>query len=80
MVYPGGESVAVELTSPRGVVETVCSDGNNCSTRISESGDYTVLLSVTNNVGSFVNMTSFSCELYHRYVCAYLSVTSSFSS
>ena len=71
MVYPGVESVAVELTSPRGVVETVCSDGNNCSTRISESGDYTVSLNVTNDVGSFVNMASFSCELCHRYASVF---------
>ena len=65
VVYPGGESVAVELTSPRGVVETVCSDGNNCSTRISESGNYTVSLNITNDVGSFTSTMSFSCEFYH---------------
>ena len=71
VVYPGEESVLVELTSPNGIVEQVCSeqsDVNQCSSEISESGDYTVSLNITNDVGSFMAVTSFSCESDNRCV------------
>ena len=37
VVYPGEELVLVELTSPSGTVEQLCSDVNGCSSEISEN-------------------------------------------
>ena len=68
MIYPGEEWVLVELTSPRGTVEQVCCDVNGCSSEISESGNYTVSLTITNMIGSFVAVTNFSCESDNRCV------------
>ncbi|CAI8044891.1 hypothetical protein GBAR_LOCUS24863, partial [Geodia barretti] len=63
VVYPGEELVLVELTSPSGTVEQVCSDVNGCSSEISESGNYTVSLTITNMIGSFMAVTTFSSEI-----------------
>jgi UDP-N-acetyl-D-mannosaminuronate dehydrogenase len=46
VVYPGEELVLVESTSPNGTVEQMCSM-NECSSEISESGNYTVSLNIT---------------------------------
>ena len=67
MIYPG-ETVLVELTYPNGTVEQVCNNVRGCSSEISESGNYTVSLNITNDVGSFVAVTNFSCESDNRCV------------
>ena len=64
VVYPE-ESV---LTSLRGTMELVCNNVTGCNFNISESGNYTVSLNVTNDVGSFMAMTTFSCESDNRCV------------
>ena len=65
LVYPGEESVKVELNG-----EDVClgltASGTECTVIITVDGSYNVSLTLSNDVGSVTTMSEFDCEWFVR--------------
>ena len=71
LIYPQEEDAIVKLTP--GNLDCQGVTDNSCNATINEETDYTVSLTLTNNIGSSNPVTrSFNCELsFHRVICGH---------
>ena len=71
MVHPGDVNVSVEVNPNAAGCFSVTADSTNCTAIITGDGNYTVALTVTNELGSTRAESTFDCELCTVTVCVY---------
>ena len=66
VVYPGRESVSVELDPEVTGCSDVSTDDTSCTATVTSNANYSVSLTVTNDLDSTMAQRTFDCE-FHVY-------------